>query len=143
MFAPGLGFPVLLLFFSVSILVPTVLYLIALQNTLARCSPNSRTLSPAMVWLLLIPLFNLAWHFVVVSNISKSLHNEFDRRNIQAEPQPGKGIGLAMCILACTILVPVAGIYTGVAALVCWIIYWVKVAEFGRMLEQPAAVLAR
>ena len=44
------------------------------------------------------------------------------------EPQPGKNLGLIMCILVCCGFVPLLGLFTGIAALVCWILYWVKIA---------------
>ena len=58
--------------------------------------------------------------------MATSLHNEFRRRNIAVDPEPGKSIGLAFSILTLTSLVPVLGNLTGIAALVCWIVYWVK-----------------
>ena len=135
----GLGAPELVVIFLVCgllMILPAVFYLLSLQRTLERCAPVSRTLSPGLVWLMLIPLFNLVWHFIVVVNISKSLHNEFARRNIpNAEPEPGKGIGLAMCILAATGLIPLIGILTSLAGFICWIVYWVKVSGYSRFLE--------
>jgi hypothetical protein len=38
-----------------------VLYLLALQETLEKCAPASRTMKPWKVWLVLIPLFGLAF----------------------------------------------------------------------------------
>ena len=58
-------------------LVPAIFYLLTLQKALNRCSPESRAMQPGMVWLLLIPLFNLVWQFFVVINIAKSLVPSF------------------------------------------------------------------
>ncbi len=79
-------------------MAPGILYLAALQKALERCSPVSRAMRPRQVWLLLIPVFNLVWHFMVVIRIAKSLRSEFDRRNILiGDPAPAKTIGLVMC----------------------------------------------
>jgi hypothetical protein len=115
-------------------LIPAIFYLLTLQKTLARCAPNARTMEPGMVWLGLVPLVNLVFHFFIVFAIAKSLRNEFNRRAIPvADPLPGQNIGLAMCICACFAVIPVVG----VAALVLWIVYWVKIAEYSRMLDVP------
>ena len=119
-------------------LVPLIFYLLTLQRALSRCSVECRTLSPGLVWLLLIPLFSLVWHFIVVTRLAKSLHNEFANRNIVAEPTPGQGIGLAMCILAAASVIPYVGGLTGIAAFICWIIYWVKIANYSARLLEPA-----
>ena len=121
------------------LLIPTIFFLLTAQKALARCSPESRTLSPGLVWLLLVPLLNLVWIFIVVINVSKSLGNEFRRRGIPESPAPGQGVGLAWAICAVLSWIPVLGGFLGLAALVCWIIYWVKVAGCSSRLAVPMA----
>jgi hypothetical protein len=126
-------------------LIPAILYILTLQKTLNKCAETSRTMQPGMVWLLLVPIFNLIWHFLVVMGIAKSLGNEFSRRGIpSADPLPGQSIGLVMCICGCCGIIPVLGVLASLASLVLWIMYWIKVAEFSRMLDAPvvAAVSA-
>jgi sterol desaturase/sphingolipid hydroxylase (fatty acid hydroxylase superfamily) len=121
-----------------ALLVPTIIYLAALQKALQRCAPESRTMPPGQVWLMLIPLFNFVWGFIVVLRMASSLRNEFLRRQLPlAEPEPGKTLGIAMCILIATSWIPV-GIVTGFASLVCWILYWVKIAGYSRQIQFPA-----
>ncbi|MGQ9799909.1 MAG: hypothetical protein ACUVRG_11600 [Ignavibacterium sp.] len=117
--------------------IPYIFFLLTLQKALERCSVESRTTTPGSVWLLLIPLFNLVWEFIIVSKISESLHNEFTKRNIPVEPHPGKSIGIAYCVLDVLSIIPFIGILTYVAALICWIIYWVKISEYSNKLIQP------
>src|SRR5882762_2365720 len=123
-----LGLPELVLFVAcLALTVPAIFYLLTLQKALTHCAPASRTMSPGQVWLLLIPLFNLVWMFIVVANISKSLHNEFLRRNIPTvEAEPGKAVGLAMSCLMIASIVPLLGGLFSIAGFVCWIIYWIK-----------------
>ena len=120
-------------------LIPLIFYCLTLQKALNRVSPENRAMQPGMVWLLLIPLFNIVWNFFVVLNMAKSLGAEFKKRNIAEEPEPGKGIGLTACILMCCTIIPVVGGLAGLGYLVCWIIYWVKIAGFSGKLAAPAA----
>jgi hypothetical protein len=92
-------------------------------------------MEPAMTWLLLVPCFSLIWHFFVVINLSKSLAAEFQRRGLSEDPEPGKTLGLIMCILACCSPIPLLGIACGLGYLVCWILYWVKIAGYSKKIE--------
>jgi hypothetical protein len=133
---------VLLFFFGI-FLIPAILYMLTLQNALSKCDPSVRKMDPGMVWLLLIPLFNLVWNFFVVTGIGQSLGAEFRRRGISSqEPCPAQSIGMAMAICQCCCIIPLLNVLAGLAYLVLWIVYWVKVAEFSRMLDQPQAVIA-
>jgi len=123
-------------------LVPAILYLVFLSGVLKKCSPPSRTMQPGLVWLLLIPLFNLIWNFFVVLAIADSLANEFRLRNIASDdPTPGKSVGVALCVCYACMIVPIVNLLAMLPALILWIVYWVKIAEFSRRLDfSPAAV---
>lgn len=114
-------------------LVVFILYLITLMNTLNAVSPQNRRLTPGLVFLLLIPLFNLVWNFIVIAKIRDSLQAEFSARNLQGQGF-GYGVGLAMCILYIVSIIPLINLLAAPAALVCWIIYWVQVAGFKAQL---------
>ena len=122
-----------IIFFSIIgcfYIVPMIFFIILLQKALLAVSPYNRKMPPGNVWLLLIPLFNLVWFFVVVGNIAYSYRSEFLERNIPlTEARPSFGIGLAAAILqvCCPFASPVF--------LVCWIIYWVRVARLKDQLE--------
>jgi hypothetical protein len=124
-------------------LIPAIFFNLTMQRALQRCSPENQVMTPGAVWLLLIPLFNLVWAFIVVTQMAASLEREFNKRNIPVEPFPGKSIGLAWCIAAVCTLIPVLGILSAFVALVCWILYWAKIAGFSSTLAaSPAAVQA-
>ena len=127
------------------LLIPFIFYLLTLQKALNRCAPENRAMAPGLVWLMLIPFVNLVWHFFVVINMAKSLGAEFQKRGIAEEPEPGKMLGLIMCILAVCGIIPLLGILCSLGSFVCWIIYWVKIAGFsGRLAESisPAPMQA-
>jgi hypothetical protein len=123
------------------LLVPAIFYLLTLQRALERCAPESRTMPPGQVWLLLIPLFNVVWQFIVVNSIAASLRNEFARRTIPlAEAEPGKSVGLVLCVASVAGIVPLLNILAGPVSLVCWILYWVKISGYSSMLIPPIAI---
>ena len=130
----------IIFFVFLLMLLPTIFYLISMQKALTRCDPKNRLMQPGLVWLNLIPFFAMIWQFFTVLYVSGSIDREFRDRGINAEPEPGKSVGLAMCILNVCGLVPYVGILTSIGSLVCWIIYWVKIAECSRKLaELPPA----
>lgn len=125
--------------FFVIFVIPWVFYILCLERALQRCSPASRAMPPGRVWLLLIPIFGLVWHFIVVSDMARSLGNEFKSRNVQnVDPAPGKSVGLAMCILSVCGLIPLIGVVLSMGAIVCWIVYWVRIATYSEALRTPS-----
>jgi hypothetical protein len=124
-------------------LIPGILFLLTLQNALKKCDASVRQMEPAMVWLLLIPLFSLVWNFFVVTGIGKSLGAEFRRRGIAQEPYPAQSVGMALAICQCCCIIPIVNILAGLAGFVLWIMYWVQVAKFSSMLDQPQPVISQ
>jgi hypothetical protein len=131
--AEGLGILTIVLIVIAIMLVPAIFYLLTLQKALNRCSPDCRAMKPGMVWLMLIPLFSLVWHFFVVLNMSKSLGLEFQKRGIAEDPNPGQTIGLVMCI---------GNLICGPVGLICWILYWVKIAGYSSKIAEPPVPVA-
>jgi len=109
-------------------LVAFIFFLLTEHRALGSCAPENRKMEPGMVWLQLVPVFNVVWQFLVVLAIAESFQREFEKRGLAVEPHPSKGIGLAVCILNCTTLIPVVNWLTSIPAVICWIIYWVKIA---------------
>lgn len=121
-------------------LVIAIFFLLTLSKALSRCSPRNRTMEPGQVWLNLIPLFNIVWQFVTVNRVSESLSNEFyargwDRRGGE---DYGKSVGTTYCVMNVISLIPYCGGLFGLIGLVCFIIYWVKVAGFSAKLAGRA-----
>ena len=129
------------------ILIPTLFFYITQQKTLKAIQPANRLMEPGMVWLQLIPLFGFAWQFIVVTRIADSLKNEFnswqndtllgyaDSESMKlANQRPTLDMGFTYCILFCCSIIPFLGSLIIPAGLVCWIIYWVKLAEYKKMI---------
>ncbi len=96
-----------------------------------------RKQEPNMVWLLMIPVFNLVWNFFVYPKISDSFKSYFDSVGRTDVADCGRQIGLIYCILAALCVVPYANILTGLGALVLLIIYLVKVSELKGKVVPP------
>ncbi|MEO6730564.1 MAG: hypothetical protein ABIN01_05060 [Ferruginibacter sp.] len=122
-----------LLFFLV--LIPTVFYISTLQKALEAVSDENRRMPPGQVWLLLIPLFNFIWMFVVVNKIAESFNAECSLLNIPTdETNPTQGIGNTKNIFRLCTMIPVIGLLAGIGYLVCWIMHWIKVNEYRNLI---------
>ena len=133
----SIGLPELLFLpFAALALVLMILYIRTLQKAFAACGPESRTLSPSLVWLLVIPLFNVAWHFVVVLSLSRSIDNDMrSRAQVRHAQSSAVPYGLAMCTLPVLALVailarvPLIASFSTLGAFAFWVAYWLKVAK--------------
>ena len=133
----GIGLVILVTIIIAVVLIPPILFFMTLQKSLIRCSPESRTMEPERILLMFIPIFNLVWQFMVVSNISSSLHNEFNKRGIMEDSDPGKSIGITYCVISLCSFIPLIGIIAALGGFVCWIIYWVIISGYSNKLIQP------
>jgi hypothetical protein len=128
------------------VIVLLILYLLTLQKALSRVSPRYRLMEPGQVWLNLIPLFNLYWVFKTISSVSDSLKAEFKDRGEDDGSDYGKTIGItgqvigllsgAFSNIAQNSPIVLIGSVASLAALVLWIIYWVKVAGYSSRLDR-------
>src|SRR6266566_5053009 len=107
-----------MIFFAIWLVV-IIFYLLTLQKALTRVREVRRAMSPGLVWLNLIPLFNLGWHIYTVIKVSESLAQEFDARQIKHDGKPGFAIGLAASILFITAIIPLLGMFLALAGIVC------------------------
>jgi hypothetical protein len=114
-----------------------IFYILTIQKALNLVGERHRKMEPGMVWLMLIPLFNLVWHFFVVKNVSESIKS-WAAENGQSVGDAGYTIGLVACIANCCGLIPLVNVLAGPAGLVCFIIWWVKVAGFNKLMSGRA-----
>lgn len=144
MYHSGLGFIHALGFFAFLFLAVgigiVVLYILTLRRALTQCAPQNRAASPDSAWLLLIPIFHIIWAFILYPQISESLEREFRQRGIPIEPQPARSLGLALAILQACCLIPIVNIFAGIANLVCFILYWIKISGYANQLAASPAV---
>lgn len=117
------------------ILIPFVFYLLTLQRTLEAIAIESRTMPPGQVWLMFIPIFNVVWMFIMNARLSDSIKNECARLHIAtSETRPVFTLGLTMCILFLFSNIPDWGSFISIGALVVWILYWIKVNDYRKLI---------
>lgn len=94
-----------------------------------------RQLSSGLVWLLIIPIFNLVWNFFVFPKLSASYQSYFTEQGDTSVGDCNKTLGLVYAILAVCSIIPCIGIIAGLAGLVVLIIYLVKMNELKNRVE--------
>jgi hypothetical protein len=77
-----------------------------LYITLKAVPPEHQKMPPGQIWLLLIPLFNLGWNFLVFQRIPESYQSFFYSRGRTDVGDGGKQIGLWYSICAVCGIVP-------------------------------------
>ena len=123
---------IFLLLFVVLALVPLIFFLLTLQKTMNVVSEENRKMPPSNVWLMLIPLFNIVWQFIMVNKIAESITEECIKLNISVkENKPTYNSGLTWNICNLITFIPLIG---GLAALITFILYWVKVNEYKNLM---------
>lgn len=119
----------------IAFIVPAIFYLLTLYRTMQAIAIESRTMNPSHVWLMLIPVFNIVWSFIAVIRISDSIKNECARLSIPTqEARPTYNVGIAMCIGSVAGFIPLLGSLLSVGAFVCWILHWIKVSEYKKLI---------
>ncbi len=117
-------------------------YLLTLTRAVCRCRREHRSMSPALLWLYLLPILDIIWHFVVVSAVSRTLRREFQSRGLGSRNDDcGQGQGTLACLvflfanvlsglrMPVCFLAPVALLW-----LVLWIRYWITIASYSSRL---------
>ena len=129
------------------LLIPWFFFLLSLNNLLEEVAPRNRAMSPGQVWLNFIPVFNLGWFIYTVVKVKDSVKAEYAARGWAPDGDFGYNVGLiagVLGILSVLGVIPFLGWMVSVAALICWIVYWLKVAELKKRLQargmsQPGA----
>jgi hypothetical protein len=117
---------VVLIALAISLAISIVICLL-LSGCLSKLPPEHRVMEPGMVWLLLIPFFNIVWNFFVFIRISKSYQSYFAAQGKTQFGDCGEQIGLWYCICCVACMVPMVNYIAGPAGLVLLIVYLVKV----------------
>ena len=79
-------------------------------------------------FLLLIPLFNLVWNFILLARVSGGFLSYFQSKNDASVGDCGAAIGLWYSIAVICAVIPFVNCIAGPAAIVLLIIYLVKIS---------------
>ena len=126
---PGMLRPgYLLIFFCVFLfhLALTVVAIFLVYMDFQRVPRAFRKLEPALVWLLLIPCFNLVWNFFVFPGLADSYKAYFDSVGDSTVGNCGRDLGLGYAICDAASVIPFVGCLTGIVTLVLLILFLAK-----------------
>lgn len=130
-------------------------FLLTINRTMQQVRPGLRQISPLGVWLCLIPILSVIFEIWMVRAVAASLCRQFKEFEADDYSAYGKKAGLSWIILSLLTSVVsvmklaiaqshlaglafVASIISGGLALltfVCWVFYWVQIADFGKQLR--------
>lgn len=125
----------LLFFFAAIGIAIAVFFLLNLSGALSAVKPENRQMQPGLVWLNLIPFFGLVWIFITAIKLGDSLVSEARDQSLDFG-DGGKSLGIALGVLNIATIIPLIGILAGIAALVVFILYWVKIAGYKNTLRR-------
>jgi hypothetical protein len=136
----GLGLPELMVIASILcvLLVFAAIPAVLAYMVLSRIPPQFRKQEPGMAFLLLIPIFSVAWNFFVHPKVAESLKAYFDAQGPHANGDCGGSLALWLCICGACTLVPVVGLFAGIAGLVLMIMFYVKAFELSARISKMA-----
>ena len=130
---------VLAISFVVSIIVTWLIY-----RPYRQLPSSHQTLSPWIIWLLLVPLVNLVIMFLVAIKVPDSFRNYFQQLGNQSFGDCGKTFGLVWAIATVACLVPLLNYIAGIVSLVCMILFIVKLWTMaGNLKEKPAKAVVK
>jgi hypothetical protein len=122
-------------FFILCAITAYVLFLVTLYKTLKRIAPENRLAEPGHAWLMFIPFFSLVWAFIFYPKLCDSIKNEFEARDISDGSDYARGIGFGTAILGVMAFVPVLGAFGSLIAFVLFVVFWVKIAGYNKILK--------
>jgi hypothetical protein len=136
-FGPGFFFPSLQFGVFLALIGGVIAFSLAvhvvvcalLYGCYSRIPRQFRKQEPGLVWLLLIPCFNLVWNFFLYSQLADSYKAYFASVGRTDLGDCGKSIGLAYAICAACCAIPCLNWLAGLAALVLLILYLVKAMD--------------
>lgn len=114
-----------------------VLFLRTMRETLRRVGGENRAMPADYVWFMFIPIFGYFWFIYMIVKMRESLRAEYRSRGWPIESDFGYSVGLAAGVLAVMSAIwswiprdlLLAGSVLAVGQLVCWVIYWVRLAR--------------
>ena len=119
-----------------------IFYLLTLSRCYSRISPRHRRMEPGQVWLNLIPIFGVIWIFFTTIRLADSLSNEYRERRLRGDGDFGRSLGITYPILFLASALPCIGGFVALGGMVCWIMYWVKIAGYSRQLLEDNSDLS-
>lgn len=126
----GLG--IFMLVLAIPLLIAVIFYFITLQKTMNKLSPANKPFEGALIWLALIPVIGGIWHLVYICMLSSAIQKDYQAAGQQNDGALPLAIGTAVCTIAS--FIPLIGVLAGIACLVLWIMYWLRMNAYNKAL---------
>ena len=137
----------LILALALGSLVVPILFLLTWARTL-RLTRTHQGTSPVLVWLMLVPIFNLGWQFYLLISATTGIKGRLTELGRDAG-DGGFWLGVVYQSLICApVLLSLVersderSLLVGIlllAALPVWIGYWVRISRFNRVMAAAAS----
>jgi hypothetical protein len=125
----------IVLLLAALVLLPGALYILTLQRAMEAVDPELRPMAPGLVWLLVIPLFNMIWLFFVVVHLKTGYERMQANGRLVAPTSAGFGVGIAMGVTWALCLIPFLNLLVAIPSLVLWILHWVQVSGARKLVK--------
>lgn len=110
-----------------------ILFCLTLRNTIQAAELHNQEVEPTKAWLMLIPIFNIIYPFILFPKISATIKNQLEENNAAEAGDYALMLGRAYPILYLVQLVipnEFIGGLISLAGLVCFIVFWVKMGSY-------------
>lgn len=129
----------ILLVVLTSCVFANIRYYLTLQRAMSTINPALRPLPAASIWLALLPFVGVLWYMIYAVALSRGLGKELARRQI-----PGDGsirVAVTTVILLGLCLVPHVSLLVAIPAVVMWMIHWVRMSAYYKLLSEPVYMM--
>jgi hypothetical protein len=123
------GLAIFLLIFAVGLYVVYLVY-----QALLGLPESRRPMDAKLVWLMLIPFFNLYWIFRIFPPMMKAYQEALTAKKQPVEGDGGQNLALGYCICSVCSIVPGLGGLAFLASLVLFVLVMVKAYDHKRRL---------
>lgn len=115
----------------------------SIRSVLALIKKENQMMRPGQALLMAVPFLNIYWNFVVVRALRDSLNNEFYDRKVAVDENPTQKEGniYAWSFLASNIPLPsFVGYIAMFGNIFGFIMYWIKVVEYKKLLKNTVDI---
>lgn len=112
-----------------------------IDKTINLIKEENRCLRKGHAWLMILPLFNIYWNFIVVRRMVDSFNNEFYDRQVAVEENPTLKMGylFAGAFLAYNFPMPMfIGLVVFIISTVGLLLYLIKIIEYKKLLIETS-----
>jgi hypothetical protein len=140
--AIGIGILLFALLVTAIIIAIAIVVCWLLYKNYKKVPPQFQTLSPGLVWLMLVPLANIVMPIIIGMQVPEAFKRYFDSIGDTSVGDAGKQVGLIWGIAALCTVIPLVNLIAALVALVALVMFLLKVIAMGRKIDEAGAVVS-